>query len=308
MANGPVTPTEALAGVITRKPWEEADTDRHWKCPEHDFEYGSNVPDRDGRTTWECSHCAKAAQDAEKEWDRAWRHFCFWDRESGIPFRFRTRTVTTWNPTTKANEEVGKVVRRYVENLDTNLATGTGFVLLGPPGVGKSHLLTAVVAESIDRGNGSYYAVWPDVVTEVKNGFSLPKCEGRRDVIALLKDARLVALDELALKQSSSEFEAGLLFELIDHRYRERLPTLVASNATRDSFPALVGERIADRLGECSPSLVLTGTSQRATRVPDSADALPQIQQPPKELVLRVHSSGKLRETTKKYKANPREF
>ena len=294
MANGPVTPAQVLADVIAPKPWEVPDAERVWRCDEHCCDYGYSDS---GRMTWGCPFCEKVAEEAVNEWERAWRRYRFWDRESNIPRRFRTATLESWKPN-PANRTIGEALKRYLETLDAKVDGGDGFTLLGPPGVGKSHLLTAVVADAIAQGFAARYAVWPDVVTEVKNGFNLPRCEDRRDIIALLKGADLLALDELALK-GASEFESGLLFELIDERYRERRPTIAASNATRQTLGGLIGERLADRLTECSPALVVTGESQRA-KVRSAADCS-QFEQPPQTITTRQHKSGKWREETKTY-------
>lgn len=292
-------------GDAVRKPWDIPVEERLWRCEEHCADYGYSASDAQrgrGSITWECPFCAVLAEDAKKEWDAAWRRYQFWDRSSNIPFRFRTRTLASWSRNTKANEAIGAALDAYAADMDARIEAGAGAVLLGPPGVGKSHLLTALVAEAISRGYWARYFVWPDVITEIKNGFNLPREQERRDLLAILKEAPLLAIDELGLKPGATEFESGLLFELIDFRYRERLPTLVASNATREKFPALVGERIADRLGECSPALVLTGSSNRPSQPSPMADAgSPQIPEPSHTLTIRSHRSGDWREEIKTY-------
>ena len=287
------------------KPWERKP--EVWQCPEHG-EYGINVPDRHGHATWECPLCAGEAEFQVSAWKVEWDRHTRWLNHSGIPRRFRTRTLDSWEPLGKPNEAVRTAISGYVADLGNRIANGAGLVLLGPPGLGKSHLLTAIVAEAVKADYSAAYVVWPDVVSEVKAGFNLPAREERRDIIGILRERDLVALDELALKPGSTEFEHSLLFDLLDYRYRHQLPTLAASNATREGLAAAVGERIADRLSECSPLLVLTGKSQRAARPLEADDAELQVPQPPKELTVQRHRKGEWTQETHTHKRDPREF
>lgn len=267
-------------------------TTRRWTCELHQVEYGDVEP---GRIAWECPQCEDQARREQRAWERRWVCYDHWrGGGSGIPYRFHCRTRANWRRNGKPNTVVGQAIDGYAAALSEHIENGTGLVLLGSPGLGKSHLLIALVGDAIAGGWFARYAVWPDVVSEVKAGFNLPRDEQRRDLIRELKHAPLLALDELALKANASEFEHSLLFDLLDHRYREQLPTLVASNATPESFPGAVGERIADRLTECGITLVLTGTSQRlaAATSRDLADAEPQLAMPEEALTVRVHAQG----------------
>ena len=282
---------------------DETNVARNWTCPEHGVSYGENIPT--GRMTWECPDCVKAAEQAEATWDRLWRRYRYWEKSSNIPFRFRNRTLKNWERIGKANEAIGAAFDRYALNLADNVQNGKGAVLLGPPGLGKTHLLTAIVAHAISMGQTANYFVWPDVLTEIKNGFGKPREELRRDLMAQLQAVDLLALDELALKSSATEFETGQLFELIDLRYREQRPTLVASNATGSTFASVVGERIADRLTECSPVIVFSGQSRRSVQGRETGQADDrgwseyQLQFPPETLETRIHSMGKWSERLK---------
>lgn len=287
------------------KPWDRQP--EVWHCPAHG-EYGLNVLDSRGFPTWVCPHCVGEAEFQVDVWSLEWRRHREWLKHSGIPRRFRTRTLNSWVPTAKPNEAVHKVVKAYAESIGQHVADGTGMVLLGPPGLGKSHLLTALVAEAIKSDYSAAYVVWPDVVSEVKAGFNLPYQEDRRDIIGLLRGRDLIALDELAIKANATEFEHSLLFDLLDYRYRHQLPTLAASNATREGLASAVGERIADRLSECSPLLVLTGQSQRPSQPLADEGAELQVPQPPIEIEVRKHRKGAWETETHRHKPDPRAF
>lgn len=272
--------------------------EREWTCPEHGERYGYDLPDA-GRITWECVACDRTAQAAVTAWNKQWNRYSYWDRNSNIPFRFRNRTLTNWTRD-GSNRAIGAALDRFVAGIKANVDSGAGMTLLGPPGLGKTHILTAIVAATIKAGHTARYAVWPDVVTEVKNNFNLRREEERTDPLEALRTVDLLALDELALKPSASDFEAGLLFEVLDYRYRERLCTLAASNATKATIGASLGDRIADRLLECSPDIALVGASRRPSAEGSTTGEL-QMVPPPAEVVTRVHAQGKWRERTQSH-------
>lgn len=275
-----------------------APTVHSWICPEHGIAYGQDLPTA-GRMAWECPACEQAAREEIAEWERQWRRYVYWDRQSNIPFRFRNRTLANW-ARDSSNQAIGAALDRYAANIGENVDRGAGMTLLGPPGLGKTHVLTAIVSQAIQAGRTAHYAVWPDVVTQAKNNFNLRREEERRDPTDVLRTVDLLALDELALKQGASEFEAGLLFEVLDFRYRERLCTLAASNATKATLAAAVGDRIADRLMECAPAVSMVGTSRRSG-AEGVVTGPAQLEQPPEQIVTRCHGQGKWREQTHKH-------
>jgi DNA replication protein DnaC len=50
--------------------------------------------------------------------------------------------------------------------------------------------------------------------------------------------------------QAGSTSEQNLLFDVINERYNNRLPTLLLSNLTQAEVVAVLGERVIDRLRE----------------------------------------------------------
>ncbi len=68
-----------------------------------------------------------------------------------------------------------------------------------------------------------------------------------RDVISELAGADLLVIDEIGA-QRGSEYEIGLLHEVIDKRYQLVLPTVIISNLLVDDLKGYIGERALDRL------------------------------------------------------------
>lgn len=267
-----------------------ATTLRAWRCPEHGIDYG-DVPGS-LRLSWECSQCRKLADQAQQALRAERIRYQWWRDQSGIPARYRAATPETIQPVSKSAKALARAVSAYTADLHARLDAGDGMLLIGPPGLGKSLALCAVVNAACAAFRGPIYRAWPEVVAEVKAGFSAEKDDPRRLAVDRLLDAPLLALDELGVC-GLTDWSHGELFRLVDHRYSQRLPTLVAANATAANLPELVGERIADRLRETGPQLVLSGESQRGKLSIAGTDALPA---PPASVTCRLHEHGEWRE------------
>lgn len=235
-----------------------------------------------------CPACEAEAAEQERQFRQSWRSWTWWLDQSGVPDRYRTKTVGNWQPTTAGQTAIGAAAQRYVDNLQDRMRNGNGLTLLGPPGTGKTHLAAAVVNAACAAGVRAQYASWPDLIERHRRGQRQPADHPDREAMQRAADAEFLALDEIGL-DSGTDWTRAALFELIDSRYRDELATIVCCNATLRNLPAMIGERIADRLVEMSPALVLAGDSKRGQA---KRCDIPALTPPPKQLTVTVCDSG----------------
>ncbi len=125
-------------------------------------------------------------------------------------------------------------------------------VLVGPSGSGKTHLAAAIANASLERGEAAIFSVVPDLLDHLRATFSPSSDVGYDEMFETIRNAPLLVLDDLGM-QSSTPWAQEKLFQVLNHRYNSRLPTVVTTNHRLEELD----ERLRFRLSDPSLSNVV---------------------------------------------------
>lgn len=139
-------------------------------------------------------------------------------------------------------------------------------LLVGPPGVGKSHLAQAVGLALVRAGYAVLYRSIFDTVRDLLHDEAF---EGHDKVMARYLKPDLLILDDMGMKQLPKR-SGEYLFEIIMRRH-ELKSTMMTSNRPLEDWGKLIGDvpaatAILDRLLEDAEIIQITGKSYRIGR------------------------------------------
>lgn len=175
--------------------------------------------------------------------------------------------------------------RRLIEELASGryLGEGRNIVLLGPPGVGKTHLAIALASLVAEAGARVYFTNAMDLARKLIRAVDANRLN--RELNAL-QQPKVLVIDEIGYLPFDA-VQASLLFQVICRRYQKNQPVILTSNKPFSDWGSVFGDdpvmasAALDRLLHRSTILNIRGESYRLRekRQAGLADLAPKVGQ-----------------------------
>lgn len=148
-------------------------------------------------------------------------------QSANIPARYEACCFESFTPLNEKLSLAKAQAARYVEDYPV---VDCGLLILGPCGVGKTHLAVSILKALIYKQgvNGLFYD-FRELLKNIQHSFNPVSQMTEMEVLAPVLDAEILVLDDLGAERPT-EWVRDTFAYILNSRYNRKLTTLITSN------------------------------------------------------------------------------
>jgi len=240
------------------------------------------------RTRRQCDACNGTGYEVHTGEDgvaRARRCACTGEEEperlvkaARVPRRYASCSFESYDA---LNGSLGRAKAQTMKFVEQYPIHDFGLLLLGPCGVGKTHLAAATLLSLIrEKGVRGLFYDFRDLIKEIQASFNPVSGTTEMEILRPIFSAEVLVLDDLGATKMT-EWVRDTLSHIINTRYNERRVTVFTSNLADEAAQAVVptdermrerpllrdqiGDALRSRLYEMCEVILLEGDDYRRT-------------------------------------------
>ena len=173
-----------------------------------------------------------------------------------IPPRYEQCAFENLDPITSSLGLAKKTAAQFVEHYPR---MDCGLLILGPCGVGKTHLAVAILrALVLSRGVTGVFYDFRELLKTIQRSFRPDIAMTEAEILMPVLESEIVVLDDLGAERPTDWVRDTFAY-IINHRYNQKRTTLITSNFSdrtpardlpRDGTGVVGEETLAERIGE----------------------------------------------------------
>jgi DNA replication protein DnaC len=201
-------------------------------------------------------------------------------KKARIPARYEHCTLTAFDSEFPGSNRslAGALFQanRFVEEYPVE---ATGLMLIGPIGVGKTHLAVGILRELVVQKNAAcIFYDYRELLKEIQNSYNASVQTTELEILKPVFDTEVLVLDELgAIKPT--EWVWDTVSHILNTRYNDKRTTIITTNfddlppgkgrsplektAREDTLGDRIGERMRSRLHEMCKVVEIQGSDFR---------------------------------------------